>query len=80
MPTGEDARAIGDEQTVMCRDYSKLVQWVYAPERNACHKALSDYRSITHSIERYAYCPKDSPYFPVMTRYFQQKGHLDPWG
>jgi hypothetical protein len=80
MPTGADARAIGDEQTVMCRNYSALVEWVYAPERMACHKALSDYRSITHSIERYAFCPEDSRYFPVMRKYFQQKGHSDPWG
>jgi hypothetical protein len=80
MPAGEEARAIGDEQTVMCRNYDRLVDWIYAPERNACHKALDDYRSISHSIERYAFCGKKSPYFENMTRYFEENGHSDPWG
>ncbi|KAF2204313.1 hypothetical protein GQ43DRAFT_438035 [Delitschia confertaspora ATCC 74209] len=80
MPTGEEARSIGDGQQLMCRDFGKLVEWIYDPERHACHRALDDYRSITHPLERYAFCPKDSKYYNVMMDYFTENGHVDPWG
>ncbi|KAH8714037.1 hypothetical protein GQ44DRAFT_762659 [Phaeosphaeriaceae sp. PMI808] len=79
MPTGEEARSIGDKQPLMCRNFTRLREWIYSPERNACHRALDDYRSITHPIERYAFCSPKSSYYPIMTRYFEENGHRDPW-
>jgi hypothetical protein len=60
MPTEDEARAIGDEQPMVCRNFDKLVEWVYAPERHGSHRALDDYQPITHSIERYAFCEEGS--------------------
>lgn len=80
MPTGDEARAIGDEQPMVCRNFDKLVEWVYAPERHACHRALDDYRPITHSIERYAFCKNGTTEFINMQHYFDEHGHVNPWG
>ncbi|KAF2272787.1 uncharacterized protein EI97DRAFT_483132, partial [Westerdykella ornata] len=79
MPTGSTPRSIGDLQPLKCRNLTKLVEWIYAPERNACHRSLDDYRPITHSIERYAFCSKSSPYYSAMEEYFRKYGHHDPW-
>jgi hypothetical protein len=79
MPTGEEARAISDEEPMTCKNFGRLVEWVYAPERHACHRALDDYRSITHSIERYAFCEPGSENFGKMKEYFDKYGHVDPW-
>ena len=79
MPTGGEARSIGDQQNKMCRNFSALVEWIYDPERNACHRSLSDYRSIQHPVERYAFCQEGSEYYGVMTGYFDEHGHVDPW-
>ena len=81
MPTSDDTSfAIGDHEVIMCRDFDALSKWALAPERNACHRALSDFRPIHHSIERYAFCPEDSPYKVVADEYFAEHGHQDPWG
>lgn len=79
MPTSENLRAIGDGQPLMCRDYTKLVEWAYAPERHACHRSLSDYKPIVNSIERYAFCKSDSQNDDVARQWFAEHGHVDPW-
>ncbi|KAF1953407.1 hypothetical protein CC80DRAFT_420459, partial [Byssothecium circinans] len=79
MATGNEARAIRDEQPVMCRNLDSLVEWIYAPERNACHRALDDYRLVTHSIERYAFCDEGTDSYVRMKEYFDVHGHVDPW-
>jgi hypothetical protein len=79
MPTGNEARAIGDEQPMMCKNFDRLVEWIYVPERNACHHSLDDYRSIAHSIERYAFCEPGSENYNRMKEYFEERGHVDPW-
>jgi hypothetical protein len=79
MPTGHEARAIGDGQPTMCRNFKKLTEWINAPERNACHRAPDDYRSITHSIERYAFCQEGTDNYVNMKSYFDKHGHVDPW-
>lgn len=79
MPTNDRHTAIGDGQTLMCRNYDQVVRWAYAPERNACHRSLNEYRTIKHSIERYAFCDKDSQYHDKMQRYFDEHGHVDPY-
>jgi hypothetical protein len=79
MPTGHEALTIGDGQPTMCRNFKKLTEWINAPERNACHRALDDYRSITHSIERYAFCQEGTDNYVNMKAYFDKHGHVDPW-
>jgi hypothetical protein len=79
MPTGHEARAIGDGQLTMCRNFEKLTEWINAPERNACHRALDDYRSISHSIERYAFCKEGTENYVNMKAYFDKYGHVNPW-
>ena len=79
MPTNDMHTAIGDGQVLMCRDYEKMVAWAQAPERNACHRSLDEYRQIKHPIERYAFCEEDSQYYEVMKGYFEEHGHVNPY-
>ncbi|KAK1139856.1 hypothetical protein N8T08_011101 [Aspergillus melleus] len=82
MPSLELLNGSGEGQMMQCKDFDKIVAWTQAPERNACYKRLitSDYRPIVHSIERYAFCPADSPHFAAMSRYFEEHGHYaDPF-
>jgi hypothetical protein len=79
MPTGDKARAIGNEQPMVCRNLDTLVEWVYAPERQACYWALDDYQPITHSIDRYAFCEEGSETYMETKKYFDEHGHFDPW-
>ncbi|MCJ1271668.1 hypothetical protein MMC22_011573 [Lobaria immixta] len=79
MPTSKIPHHVGDGQVLQCRDWNKLIAWAHDPERNACHRMLDDYRPISHSLERHAFCPKNSPYYSVQTAYFEKHGHKDPW-
>ena len=72
-------RAIGDGQTLMCRNMEKLKTWALAPERNACHRSLDEYRPIAYPAERYAFCGEKSEYRGVMEEYFEKVGHRDPY-
>jgi hypothetical protein len=74
---GKLGNHLGDGQTVMCRNWDKLIKWTQEPERNACYRSLSDYRTVKHSLERHAFCPENSPYHDVSTRYFEKWGHVD---
>jgi hypothetical protein len=69
---------IGDGQIRLCRDWNKLLAWSMQPKQNACHK-FDDYREVTNTLELFAFCPPDSPYYPVMESYFQIHGHKDPY-
>ena len=79
MPSRILRHGIGDHQVHMCRNWEKLIAWTQAPERNACYRQLDDYQVVEHSLERHAFCPKDSPYYSVMTAYFNKFGHKDPF-
>ena len=79
MPTVLEKDKIGDNQVRMCRSFDKLVGWSQALERNACYRRLTDYRWVHHKLERFAFCPKDSPSYAVQTAYFEKWGHKDPF-
>lgn len=70
---------VGDGQVSMCRDWSKLIEWTQSPDRNACFRMLSDYRHTEHNLEKFAFCPEDSPYYEISQAYFEKWGHVDPW-
>ena len=71
---GEDG-TFGDGQQLMCRDWSKMIEWAKQPDKEACWKMIDDYKPIKHKLERHAFCPKDSPYYNTMNRYFELHGH-----
>ena len=70
---------LGNGQTVMCRDWNKLIAWTQAPSRQACYRSLDDYKSVVHSLERHAFCPESSEYYEVQRAYFEKWGHRDPF-
>lgn len=69
----------GADQTVMCRDWDQLIEWIKAPERNACYNQFGDFREVKHPLEQYAFCPPESPYYELQTAYFAKWGHKDPF-
>lgn len=78
MPTfPRNSRSTGDGQAMECRSWDKLVEWSKSPEMETCFDSLDEYRKPKHNLERFAYCPKDSKYFPVMKAYFEKWGHKD---
>ncbi|KAJ5287976.1 MFS multidrug transporter [Penicillium angulare] len=80
MPSRKLYNGGGEGQMMQCKDFDKLVAWTQAPERNACYKRLTDYQKIVHSVERYAFCPRDSEHYDAMDQYFQEHGHYaDPF-
>lgn len=66
---------IGDNQAMQCRDWDKLVAWARAPERHSCYHIFDDDRSVAHTLEEYAFCPEDSPWYSTMKAYFDEHGH-----
>lgn len=80
MPGVAKPHEVGNGQVRMCRNFDKLVEWTHAPEREACYRRLTDYGGVINAIERYAYCPEDSQYHPIMEAYFEKWGHKDPFG
>jgi len=57
MTTGNMPNVIGDNQTVWCRNWDALVDWLLDPRRSACYKVFEDDVLVVHSLELYAYCP-----------------------
>ena len=66
---------LGDGQQFMCRDWNKMIQWAQQPDKEACWTMIDDYKPIKHKLERHAFCPKDSPYYETMSKYFEIHGH-----
>jgi len=79
MPTILKPDQVGNGQVMMCRNFDKLVQWTQEPEHQSCYNRLTDYLPLSHKLERFAFCPKDSKYFPVMDKYFKKWGHNNPY-
>ncbi|KAH8703976.1 hypothetical protein BGW36DRAFT_313409 [Talaromyces proteolyticus] len=69
----------GSNQTMQCKDLSKLRAWVQAPAQHSCYRHLDNYVNLSHPDERYAFCPEDSPYYPAMQEWFKKHGHHDPF-
>lgn len=66
---------IGDNQVMQCRDWNSLVAWARDPHRHSCYKILADDLPVAHTLELYAFCPKDSPHYKTMKAYFDRYGH-----
>ncbi|KAF2014374.1 hypothetical protein BU24DRAFT_213519 [Aaosphaeria arxii CBS 175.79] len=72
------AHHVGDGQLRRCRDWNKMAAWATRPDQHACYE-FDDYRDATNTLELFAFCPKDSPYRPIMEAYFEYHGHKDPY-
>jgi hypothetical protein len=58
-----------------CKDFSKLEQWAFSTERNACWtKDPTNTDSVYYGSWRR--CPPNSPYFQAMRKHF---GYDDDW-
>ena len=75
MPSVNEKHAIGNTQVMQCRDWNQLVAWSRYPDHDSCFKLFSDYKSVAHELEQYAFCSEDSPYRPVVKEYFERHGH-----
>ena len=79
MPTGSEKNQIGHGQVRQCKSIEKLIAWTQHTDHHACFRMLSDYREIPHSLEEFAFCPPESPYFEIARDYFDEHGHKDPF-
>nr|POE85459.1 phenylalanine aminomutase (l-beta-phenylalanine forming) [Quercus suber] len=78
MPSTRRRHSLGDGQETQCMDFDKLVAWAQQPERYACHRHIHEYEPVIHGVERFAFCPEDSPFRGEMEAYFEKHGHKDP--
>ena len=79
MPTIRKPDMIGNGQVRMCRNWDKIIEWSQAAERQSCYRRLTDYRRVPHKLERFAFCPKDSEYAPIVEGYFNKWENKDPF-
>lgn len=79
MPILNDVGDLGDQQIRQCKSLDKVTAWAAEAERNACHRTLDEYRTATHQIERWQFCPEGSPFMEAKERYFRKFGHKDPF-
>lgn len=79
MPTLTQKHEIGTGQVRKCRDFEKLIAWTQEPERHSCFHMLTDYGTVPHSLEQFAFCDMKSKYFNVAKEYFEEYGHKDPY-
>jgi hypothetical protein len=64
----------GQGQARMCRSWDKLNEW--ANEQHACFAYINETQGVDAVIERFRYCPKDSPFLKPMREYF---GYSEDW-
>ena len=79
MPVNSTKNSFGDGQYLQCRDWEKLVEWTQHPDRQACYNNFDDYHDWRPSLELFSYCPNDSKYSSVVSKYFEKFGHEKLW-
>ena len=62
--SSEPHSATGTGQTRMCRDWDKLTQW--ADSQTACFSYVNETQGVEKQIQRFRYCPPDSPFAEPM--------------
>ena len=77
MPASASDHSLGHNQVLQCRDISELKAWAYEGDRNACFRMVDEYKPVKHSLEKYAFCDPNSPYYQTMHEYFAENGHKD---
>lgn len=71
----DEDNSLGDGEVLQCRSMDQLRHWTKEGERNACFRMVDEFKPAAHTLEKYRYCDKDSPYYERMTRYFDEHGH-----
>ena len=69
-PTKTPDSGVG--QMRMCRDWDKLEAW--AKQYNSCWNYVDEAHDHQNELERYIYCPPESPYFARSQRWAQKHG------
>ncbi|RAL11812.1 uncharacterized protein BO97DRAFT_425112 [Aspergillus homomorphus CBS 101889] len=64
----------GDGQQRMCRDWNKLEEFVQ--DHDPCYRYVYPGDSHVSNLERFKFCPNDSPYLPRIREHF---GYPDAW-
>ncbi|KAI1453657.1 hypothetical protein F4805DRAFT_442653 [Annulohypoxylon moriforme] len=64
----------GDGQSRKCRDWSQVQKFVGA--HDPCYRYLEPGNNELSNLERFKFCPSDSPYLPKIRQYF---GYDDDW-
>ncbi|OKL57706.1 hypothetical protein UA08_06900 [Talaromyces atroroseus] len=75
--TEKGGRRPGEGQVRKCRDWSKLQEFVQ--EHAGCFKYIHPENHTMETIERVKYCPNDSPYLPLIRKYFGLPDDWLPW-
>lgn len=58
----------GDGQDRQCRDWHQLEEFVQ--QHDPCYKYVYPGNDAVPNLERFKYCPNDSPYLPKIRKYF----------
>lgn len=67
----------GDGQQRRCRDWSQLEAFVQ--RHDPCYKYILPGNDEISNLERFKYCPNDSPYLPKIRAYFGYDDDWVPW-
>lgn len=65
----------GVGQPRQCRDFSKLEAWAH--ENHACYGRIDELHQCESQMERYKFCPENSPYQDLMHEYFRVVMHRE---
>lgn len=72
--SNDDTPESGIGQHRQCRSWERLESW--AEEHTACYRYLNASAQNLNQMERFKFCPPDSPYLPKVRKYF---GFDDGW-
>ena len=62
----------GVDQFRQCRSWQKLESW--AAQHTACYKYVDPHNKTMSNLERFKYCPKDSPYWQEVRKVYPDAG------
>jgi len=68
-------RQPGEGVKRQCKDFSKLEEWAFDSERNACATTTPKKNDVS-KYRLWNHCPPDSPFFPKMREHY---GYDDDW-
>jgi hypothetical protein len=71
-PTQNASTGMGQQR--MCRSWDRLEDW--AKRQTACFSYINETQGVDAVIERFRYCPKDSPLLGPMRSFF---GYPEDW-
>lgn len=67
----------GEGQERKCRDWSQLQEFVL--QHDPCYRYIYPDSDEISNLERFKYCPNDSPYLPKIRKHFGLGGDWKPW-